>query len=332
MVRVALATAVLLAACSHPHLGEKTGRARKPVERNAASVPRKIYKFSVIPGGAFSAEELRIARAVDRVVASHYADFGSNSVTVRLPADSYMHVSYRMKDRIYWTRERRRIPKGELVLTDGKKLARARCGNRLSFEPQQPTAPHEPSEEALNAPEPPQNTSLRAESNVPLLPPEFDILSPAASPPLGLPEAYATNGFDKPSGRDTNATSPWGPGPTSPGGISGWTPGRTFTPFPGGLGTGSPSAPGVGPSNGPGPGLLVSVPEPDSLQLWFAIAVFLAGLTRWRGFRSIVVTYMGVSLSDHRWPRSSRRRSQNGCLGPRRMGVGGSLLRVLRRR
>jgi hypothetical protein len=60
------------------------------------------------------------------------------------------YVSYRMGDRIYWTRKKLLIPEGELVLTDGVHFARTRCGNRLSLTPGAETRDDEPSEAALN--------------------------------------------------------------------------------------------------------------------------------------------------------------------------------------
>src|SRR5437764_1059357 len=41
----------------------------------------------------------------------------------------------------YVPRKRVWLPEGEAVLTDGDNLARARCGNRISFTPQQPVGP-----------------------------------------------------------------------------------------------------------------------------------------------------------------------------------------------
>src|SRR5215467_132697 len=37
--------------------------------------------------------------------------------------------------RFYWTRRPMRIPNGEVLLTDGRLYARARCGNRISETP-----------------------------------------------------------------------------------------------------------------------------------------------------------------------------------------------------
>jgi hypothetical protein len=119
------------------HLSQKTVF-RKRSAATASGEGRKVYPLSVIHGGAYSAEELNRARQLDSVVGAHYADFGRSPVVQHTPANLFMYVSYRKSDKVYWTRTKRRIPKGESVLSDGKNLARTRCGNRLSFTPQQP--------------------------------------------------------------------------------------------------------------------------------------------------------------------------------------------------
>jgi hypothetical protein len=111
---------------------------------------RKIFLHSVIPGGVFSADELARARRTDPVVALHYADFGSDTHVERLTKDELVYVSYRKADKVFWTQKKHRVCEGEAVITDGKNMARSRCGNRLSKTPQSPTAKNEPSESALN--------------------------------------------------------------------------------------------------------------------------------------------------------------------------------------
>ncbi len=122
--------------------------------------PRKNYRFSVVPGGVYSAAELEDSRAVDRVVADHYADFGSAVVRRTLPVDTLMYVSYRVANRVYWSAKKHRIPKGESLLSDGKNMARIRCGNRLSLVPKLPiSGEHEPGEAMLSLLEPPPSVT-----------------------------------------------------------------------------------------------------------------------------------------------------------------------------
>ncbi len=123
---------------------------------------RKVYPYSVIPGGAASGGELRQALLRDRIAASHYAGFLLEQARVEtLPKSRNVFVSYRIADRIYWSRNRLQLRKGETILTDGVSSARTRCGNRISDTPQLPVnGLHEPPADVLNseAPDTPQAT------------------------------------------------------------------------------------------------------------------------------------------------------------------------------
>lgn len=139
---------------------------------------RNVYPFSVIYGGAHSGEELARARKLDAVVARHYAGFGEHVEVEHMVKDTFMYVSYRKADQVYWTKTKRRIPQGELVLSDGGNLARTRCGNRLSPKPQSPiSSEHDPTEEAMDVPDRPQ--PLLASANPVGTAPEADFFIPA---------------------------------------------------------------------------------------------------------------------------------------------------------
>jgi hypothetical protein len=60
-------------------------------------------------------------------------------------------VSYRLGDRVFWTRNPVRLAEGEAVLTDGGAIVRARCGNRISDVPGE-TSPDEPDPLLLDTP------------------------------------------------------------------------------------------------------------------------------------------------------------------------------------
>ena len=67
-------------------------------------ISRPHYPYSVVPGGVHSTMELASAGR-DPVVAAHYARVNMASArieTVRAPRR--VHVSYRIGDRIYWTK------------------------------------------------------------------------------------------------------------------------------------------------------------------------------------------------------------------------------------
>lgn len=114
---------------------------------------RPKYPYSVIPGGVYSAAELRQAIKRDPSLRSHYAGFDVNHAKlVRLTADHYAYVSFKQKNQIFWTRRRLKLPKGEALLSDGSQYVRCRCGNRLSDKAQTVVAPAEPLETALSLP------------------------------------------------------------------------------------------------------------------------------------------------------------------------------------
>jgi hypothetical protein len=118
-----------------------------------ANSDRMLYPYSVIPGGVRNSAELRNAVARDVTVAEHYADFNlSNARVIRLSEARAVFVSYRIGRRIFWTKNRLVLPAGETVVTDGERLARTRCGNRLSDVPIGPVFAKEPLPEAMEIP------------------------------------------------------------------------------------------------------------------------------------------------------------------------------------
>jgi hypothetical protein len=111
-----------------------------------------IYPYSIIPGGVADAKKLQTALQQDPVAAAHYRGFrGESAHVIRLVSDRQVYVSYRIADRIYWSRKKVSLRAGETLLTDGTNLARTRCGNRISELPAEPTAPVEPPAAVLNA-------------------------------------------------------------------------------------------------------------------------------------------------------------------------------------
>jgi len=117
----------------------------------ARPTTRRVYPYSVVPGGVASQAELvRIVRS-DKVVATHYASFDlsrAHEVTVGKPRA--VHVSYRKGNKVYWTAKKVMLREGETLLSDGKNEMRTRCANRVSDVAQFPVEPHEPSAELLD--------------------------------------------------------------------------------------------------------------------------------------------------------------------------------------
>lgn len=74
----------------------------------------------------------------------------AGSANRRLKATGTLpNVSFRVRDQIYWTRKKVRLPKGERVITDGVHYSRVRCGNRISEVPQPTTTPEVPEEATI---------------------------------------------------------------------------------------------------------------------------------------------------------------------------------------
>jgi hypothetical protein len=231
---------------------------------------RTVYPYSVIAGGAQSPQELREAVAVDPVVAQHYADFDiTNARRVTLDAPKLVYVSYRIGNKVFWTKHKLALRKGEAMLSDGTNMARTRCGNRISVLPVRPNAPAEPTSSELDGPEFPAIASspyLAAYSA-----PAPELFSGPAQSPGGPGAAFVPVApfFPLPGGggiigNRNSSTPPPGGGGGAPGTGGGGTPGSGGggnTPPPGGGGT---TPPGGGGGGTPPP---VGVPEPGTAVL-----------------------------------------------------------------
>ena len=91
-----------------------------------------VYPYSVIPGGVRDVADLQEHAARDYVVRRHFARFDyRHARLVRSDKARQVYLSYRLRDRIFWTRKKVRLLQAELLLTDGKITARARCGNQI---------------------------------------------------------------------------------------------------------------------------------------------------------------------------------------------------------
>ena len=118
---------------------------------NRESAARRVYPYSIIPGGVADVAELTRVISADRVVAAHYADFDvarARAVTVTKPRAVY--VSYRKGDQVFWTAKKLMLAQGETLFTDGENEMRARCANRISDVPRFPVEAHGPSEAELD--------------------------------------------------------------------------------------------------------------------------------------------------------------------------------------
>ena len=235
-----------------------------PADSNllAAGHSRPVYRYSVIAGGAESPQELREAVLVDSVVAEHYADFDlANARRVTLDAAKLVYVSYRIGNKVFWTKNKVALRKGEGLLTDGRNMARTRCGNRISVLPVRPNAPAEPTSSELDAPVFPAIVSspfLAAYSPAPQPLYSGPVPSPGAPGAAFVPVApfFPLPGGGGVVGSQGSSTPP-------PGGGGGGTPppgGGGGTPPPGGGGTPPPGGGGGTPPP-------VGIPEPGTATL-----------------------------------------------------------------
>ncbi len=155
-----------------------------PVARESLT-DRRVYPYSVIPGGVRDSAELLQALSRDPVVAGHYADFDAGaSHLVRVQDAREVHVSYRIDDKVYWTAKKIVLKRGEALISDGQSQARARCGNRVSVEPQEPTSAEEPPADVFDIPNIPINEELVVATGT--INPEPVPLLEEMRPPLAL--------------------------------------------------------------------------------------------------------------------------------------------------
>ena len=112
-----------------------------------------VYPYSVIPGGVKDPDDLRYAALRDYVIRRHFAHFNySQAQLVRASEAREVYLSYRIRDSVFWTRRKIRLHVGELLLTDGKITARARCGNQISDTAKPEVSEEEPEEDVLDQP------------------------------------------------------------------------------------------------------------------------------------------------------------------------------------
>src|SRR5271154_2303753 len=201
---------------------------RFDVVEDKTAATRAFYPYSVIPGGASTANELRNAVANDPTVRAHYSDFALAHARVeRLERSQAFYVSYRIGTGIFWTKSPLPLRAGETVLTDGAHFARTRCGNRLSLAPVAPTSKIEPAPEAMEIADGGVLTAaLEAPEELPIVPPPTSaIVTPPPVPPappvgiyLPLPPVFpvGVGGTSLPPGIPITPGPPPSPPPGSP--------------------------------------------------------------------------------------------------------------------
>jgi hypothetical protein len=152
-------------------------------EQAQLATDRPVYPYSLVPGGVEDAKELKWVAEHDPVVAAHYAGFDyDHARVVRLTLARTAYLSYRIGNRVYWTRHRVTLHKGEKIITDGRMAARGRCANRVEELPQQAASPAEPPVEKFDQPMTAgDGTAMRS----PPVPFQSALLEPPQAPGLG---------------------------------------------------------------------------------------------------------------------------------------------------
>jgi len=112
---------------------------------------RRVYPYSIVPGGVLDRAELAAVIKRDKVAAAHYADFQvEKAVPVKVAKARAVYVSYRKDGQVYWTSKKVMLAEGEILLSDGTSEIRTRCGNRISETRRLPVAANEPAPEVLD--------------------------------------------------------------------------------------------------------------------------------------------------------------------------------------
>lgn len=93
----------------------------------------------VVCGGVPTLDAFEKIRASNTEVAELYSALLEHVYITKLGVDTWSYDSYRIGDKIFWTKEKKLIRAGEYIITDGHWAILMRCGNMISLEPQTPT-------------------------------------------------------------------------------------------------------------------------------------------------------------------------------------------------
>lgn len=233
---------------------------------------RPVFPYSVVSGGLSDATEMAEAVKQDPVVREHYAGLRPTSFrTETLQEDRQGYVSYRIRDKVYWTRRLMTLKKGETVLTDGDTVLRGRCGNRISPVAMDPALPPElePTEAVLNSWQ--DSRVLAGIPPVPVASPVGAALKLDRSAPVDfassllIPPDSSFFGTFPPQAGAVPPSGIWVGGGSPPGGGSGSA-----------VGGGAP--PEVPPASVSVPGTVIAPPVPGAPPILIATAPPASGL------------------------------------------------------
>jgi hypothetical protein len=187
----------------HPILGNGFSHAAPVFYQTvmvAEQVKRKVYPYSMVPGGAENVSQARRFMS-DPAVKLNYANIDLEKLRQeRLTTNLTGYVSYRWGEKIYWTAKKITLRAGETVFTDGAHIVRGRCLNCYSAIPMQPIRPHEPTEKALDTPAE-MPVTVYSFPKLPVLAPELPIPPGELTPTVPIiPAALGPAGGKVPGG------------------------------------------------------------------------------------------------------------------------------------
>ncbi len=115
---------------------------------------RKVFPYSIVPGGTVNRSEVKDKVARDPIVREHYKGILIDKLKpFRLTKPFQGYVSYRIGSHIFWTSRRLYLKAGEILLSDGIHMIRGRCGNLVSRLPLAPMQRFgEPTERVFDIP------------------------------------------------------------------------------------------------------------------------------------------------------------------------------------
>jgi hypothetical protein len=205
IILLTLAAGVLLVLPQNVAFTMRTKTPKAPDVTKTFSKHDKDCHFAVVCGGLRTTAEIMSA-----ILSYPNITFGTMSEST-MPADGYFFMAYKKSGKIYYTKHKVLVHKGERILTDGKYAILMRCGNLilLDIDLANPTSDVEPSPTDLGGVAAPETET------------------PVAVMPPAPPEIYAPDVPDTNSPPEGSTTFPGGGGFCCTGGSPG-----TGTPKP----------------------------------------------------------------------------------------------------
>lgn len=168
-----------------------------PIVKNT---PRPRYPLSVIPGGVGTLAEFNMRAKQDPLLAGLACESAHTETT---PSDIVVFTTFRRGNKILWNRRPIAVKKGERLVVGCGRTVLMRCGNEISYTPQEPSESLPPGTlETPITPAPPTALVPPAET----LPPAFHADTPIETTENFGGQVYSGGGFYS-GGGTTNVTS-----------------------------------------------------------------------------------------------------------------------------